>query len=87
MSYFFEDLSNRIAVLELESEDLSNRIAVLELESEDLSNRIAVLELESEDLSNRIAVLASQGGSGVADTAEPTRIKSCGCARGVVRIP
>ena len=64
MSYFFENLSNRIAVLELKSEDLSNRIAVLELESEDLSYRIAVLELESEDLSNRIAVWVCLGASG-----------------------
>ena len=47
ISFFFEDLSNRIAVLELQSEDLSNGIAVLELQSEDLSNRIAVLELQS----------------------------------------
>ena len=48
MSYFFEDLSNRIAVWELESEDLSNRIDVLELPSEDLSNRSAVPELQIE---------------------------------------
>ena len=87
MSYFFEDLSNRIAVLELKSEDLSNRIAVLELESEDLSYRIAVLELESEDLSNRIAAQASQGASGVAGLAEATRIKSGVSVREVVTIP
>ena len=58
MSYFFEDLSDRIALLELKSEDLSYRIAVLELESEDLSYGIAVFspQARKKDVSNAIDI-------------------------------